>query len=260
MTDLYTNQPLRDAFVRTEPPSRSINTDNDGTFRIADVPASEYEARAEILGYTIRTVRVTVTSDVTVTANFAMDSLAAEQGNCVPYNPVPSSSAQGQSTTTTLRWECDAPTAARPPTLSLGTSNPPTAKVASGLTTLAYNASALQPGTTCYWRVLARSASGEPGNALGVNNGGISSDNDNLTVPYDPSLALSSGSFTIEAWCKATTVFNTGCLNYYWLIDRSVPGNSGMDYLLGISDGKFRFIARSITNDLTGTLRPTAGQ
>lgn len=80
------------------------------------------------------------------------------------------------------------------------------------------------------------------GRALQMN--GIS---DYVTVPHDPNLTLSGGSFTVEAWVRSA-----GNINYKWIVAKATS-NGSLDYLLGFDfDGQFRFITRSLANDITG--------
>lgn len=70
---------------------------------------------------------------------------------------------------------------------------------------------------------------------------------DYITVPHDANLTLSGGSFTVEAWVRSA-----GNIDYKWIVAKSAS-NESLDYLLGFdSDGQFRFITRSLANDITG--------
>lgn len=80
------------------------------------------------------------------------------------------------------------------------------------------------------------------GNALSLNG-----TTDYVYVAHADDLSLSSGSFTVEAWVKP------GSTTYYKWIAAKAVNNSQLDYMLGFdSDGAFRFITRSLYNDIKG--------
>lgn len=78
------------------------------------------------------------------------------------------------------------------------------------------------------------------GNALQMDGAA-----DYVVVPHAPALALSSGSFAVEAWVRP------GSNVYYKWIVAKAASNNNLDYLLGFDrSGQFRFITRSLANDI----------
>jgi regulation of enolase protein 1 (concanavalin A-like superfamily) len=74
-----------------------------------------------------------------------------------PGSPSPANNATGVSTTPTLTWTSSGATAYD---VRLGTANPPTQVVASGLTAASYSPSALSASTKYYWQIVASNSGG----------------------------------------------------------------------------------------------------
>jgi hypothetical protein len=100
--------------------------------------------------------------------SFTTVGAPANRAPNTPSNPTPAHGAGGQSTSLTLRWSASDPDG--DPVrfdVYLGTDNPPTQPVSSDRTSASYALSALTPGVTYFWRVVAKDNRG------GVTNGPV---------------------------------------------------------------------------------------
>jgi TonB-linked SusC/RagA family outer membrane protein len=77
------NQPLVGATELVGGTALRGVTDQQGQFRIVNVPAGSHEVTASVLGYAPRSQRVTVAADGTATANFQLSTSALEIGGLV---------------------------------------------------------------------------------------------------------------------------------------------------------------------------------
>lgn len=79
--------------------------------------------------------------------------------------------------------------------------------------------------------------------------------NDYVSMAYNSSLSLNSGSFTIEYWAKPSLVDG----NFHWVVSKSNT-NTNLDYLIGLdATNKWRFTARNLAIDVLGTSVPVVG-
>ncbi|MCH8063812.1 MAG: laminin G domain-containing protein, partial [Chloroflexi bacterium] len=70
---------------------------------------------------------------------------------------------------------------------------------------------------------------------------------DYVEVPDSPSLRLSEGSFTIDAWIRPVT---SGGGQFDVIVDKSLD-NSNLDYQLTLhTDGRLRLVTRNLANDI----------
>ena len=76
--DRSTQQPLPGVNVLVVGTQRGTQTQDDGTFRLAAVPAGTYQVRAQRIGYQAQTVPVTVQANGTATAEFALGAAAVQ--------------------------------------------------------------------------------------------------------------------------------------------------------------------------------------
>ncbi len=77
------NQPLAGATVLVAGTALRGVTDQQGQYRIANVPAGSHDVTASVLGYAPRTQRVTVAADGTASASFQLSASALEIGGLV---------------------------------------------------------------------------------------------------------------------------------------------------------------------------------
>ncbi|HEU0079362.1 MAG TPA: SusC/RagA family TonB-linked outer membrane protein, partial [Longimicrobiaceae bacterium] len=77
------NQPLAGATVLVGGSALRGVTDQQGQYRIANVPAGSHDVTASVLGYAPRTQRVTVAADGTANASFQLSASALEIGGLV---------------------------------------------------------------------------------------------------------------------------------------------------------------------------------
>lgn len=87
VTDAKTAAPIVGATVVVEGTSLSATTDNDGRYRIAEVPAGTHTVRARYIGYAPATASVTVSADQEVTADFALEKSAQKLDELVTVTP-----------------------------------------------------------------------------------------------------------------------------------------------------------------------------
>lgn len=73
VTDAGSNGPVPGVNVRLVGTTIGAATDSDGAFRLTSVPAGDYTLAASFVGYTARTIPVTVEAGATVTVDFVME-------------------------------------------------------------------------------------------------------------------------------------------------------------------------------------------
>ena len=89
-------------------------------------------------------------------------------------------------------------------------------------------------------------AGGGPASALNFTGAEL------VSIPYNPGLQLSNGSFSVEFWAMPTAVDG----NFHWVISKD-NNNTDLDYLIGLSDNnKWRFMIANLAVDINGTSTP----
>ncbi len=143
--------------------------------------------------------------------------------------------------------------------IRLGTQNPPTVTIGSGLANRSYSLQGLETGKKYYWQVVAKDPFGKSTTGpvwsfeckipYAVEFDAAS----RLVVSPSDELNLSSGNLTVEAWVRPADVSR-----FRWIVAKG-DDNTRNDYVLGIDDGHFRFIVngpalpQTPANDITST-------
>jgi hypothetical protein len=266
--DAISSAPAVGALITTIPPSASVTTDADGHYTIDNVTPGQYTVLASKAGYGSGSTAVTAQSGGSVVADIALTKGSGNAPPAMPFNPHPDSSATVNPAEVMLSWSASDPE--RDPMkydVYFGTTNPPTARVATNITDTVFRAGATEPGKTYYWSIVARDDHGGatigpvwwfktrnlsgPGSSLVFNGTGAYG-----LVGDAPDLRLSGGSYSIEAWVKPTAV------DEQWRMVLS-KGNSNddLEYLLGLDrSNKFLFVTRRPPEFIYSKLIPAPNQ
>lgn len=261
--------PIAGVAISSVPSAPAATTNDDGMFEIGDVEMNAYTLTARRSGYETRSVIVVVPAGKRVTADIILRIAGSGEKNLAPLapsNPWPSDGRTAQAAPLRLEWSCGDPeNDSLFYDIYLGTSNPPTERIAAGISDTTIVQPDLALATTYYWRVVARDRAGNetegtvwsfstarnappkgPGYALLLpdNRGRTSA---NVLVSTSDKLFLNNRSFTLEAWVKAASLLP----EFQFIINRGW-GNSQTDFLLGIDKYRVVFQARSWGNILFG--------
>lgn len=244
--DAVSGRPIAGAFVVSVPASQSVTTDSLGRFTLTMLSPSTYSVRASKVGYRAASVDVVVVAGHSTSATIPLaDSFVSNLPPGFPFNPTPGDSSIDVAGIVDFAWDCIDPDGdSLTYDVRLGTSASLMSVIGSGLTGPRHHIQGLSPDTTYYWQVTAHDPYGKytvgriwSFRTARENFAIAFSVGDRLSVPASPDLRLSSGSLTVEAWVRPLS--STG---YAWVVAKG-DSNSHNDYLLGITNNRFRFIA-----------------
>jgi hypothetical protein len=255
--DAGTGEPIATAFVSTTPSSASVVTDAGGSYQIDVGDAGTFTVTASREGYEQRSISIQTSAGRTTVADIGLSKsgMGNNRGPLVPSEPVPADGAGAQSPSTSLGWRSSDPDGdPLAYDLYFGAVNPPTEKIASGISAMSFSPDRLDTMKTYYWKVVARDNHGgvaegpvwrfttsrTDSNALRFDGGGY------LSVPHSSALALSGGSFTVEAWVRP------GAFGAYTHIINRARSNDDADFMLLLEGSHARMQTRRLSNNILG--------
>ncbi|MEP1095194.1 MAG: carboxypeptidase regulatory-like domain-containing protein [Cyclobacteriaceae bacterium] len=101
--DSFTDQPISDVEINTNPSSSVVFSDSLGNFQIPEIAAGEYTFTARSAGYEKAFVNATITANSSTEVTIKMDQQFTVPS--VVVNPLPQVGAKDQSRNLTLFWE-----------------------------------------------------------------------------------------------------------------------------------------------------------
>lgn len=189
--DKLTSTGLANAFIRTEPPTTSINTSADGSFKIENCEKSVYTIIAEKDGYYKYQVQIKVLEDKETQCVIPL--LSIKDGNHppnTPNNPHPGLNDNLKLSTLNLTWNCTDPDADKLVyDVYFGTDKNNLIAISTSLNDPVVSVSDLKDSTTYYWYVIAKDIYGATTKSdmwkFSINfKSGSGSSNPDITNPF----------------------------------------------------------------------------
>ncbi len=262
-----TGHPIRGVVISTDPVGGSVSTDESGQYSIEMRDTALCIITAAKDGYATQSILVWVNAGKTTVADIELSTgLSNNNVPAHPMSPMPADKSAEIRSTTLLRWECsDGDGDQLEYDVYFGPTNPPVIRIAQQIADRGVLLPRLDTAKTYYWMVIAKDRHGgiskgplwqftteksePPANALQfIGSNGY------VFVPRSDDLALSSGSFTVEAW-----IYGNKFVGYNHIINRA-DSSSDLDFMVMIDRGKVRVRSRGAGNNLIGQTKLDTGR
>ncbi len=106
--DAETSEPIAGASISSTPPTSSVVTSTDGSYKISDVPVGNYSVAAQKFGYNKQTTSVAVKENMDTEAAIFMEKIDyVNNPPETPINPSPQDGSNDLETNLTLSWSAE---------------------------------------------------------------------------------------------------------------------------------------------------------